>query len=353
MAFLGVILALNSRSKRYRERYAHRRYLTDSNDVWHISDELFIKHFRLSKQSVKSLIQQLQPHVESRARWAIPFHLQVLAALNFFGHGCFQSAVGSSYLNNMSQSSVSRCIKTVTDLILKHVAPKYISFPMTTMQKMETKKQFYNKYGMSGIIGCLDCTHINITVPQKDHPENPAVLFLNKKGSYSLNVEVICDADERVIFASTTYGGSASDAAIWQKSPIRALLHKNAEDETYIIGDSSYPSEKYLLTPYRTPKNPTEENYNKCLQKTRQVMDRTLGAIKNRFRCLHPQKILHYTPDVAGKIVYAVFTLHNICREHDDPIDCVLEEDDNADDAFDGVEDVSVRNNYARRYFQQ
>lgn len=60
-------------------------------------------------------------------------------------------------------------------------------------------------------------------------------------------------------------------------------------------------------------------------------MDRTLGAIKNRFRCLHPQKILHYTPDVAGKIVYAVFTLHNICREHDDPIDCVLEEDDNAD----------------------
>lgn len=71
----------------------------------------------------------------------ISFVFQVLAALNFFGHGCFQSAVGSSYLNNMSQSSVSRCIKTVTDLILKHVAPKYISFPMTTMQKMETKKQ--------------------------------------------------------------------------------------------------------------------------------------------------------------------------------------------------------------------
>ncbi|XP_026471873.1 putative nuclease HARBI1 [Ctenocephalides felis] len=215
-----------------------------------------------------------------------PFYLQVLAAIHFFGHGSYQTDVGNCHLNSMSQPSVSRCIKTVTDLIIKHATPKYVNFPKTSSERDENKK---------------------------------------RKGYYSINIEVICDADERILFASSRYPGSTHDAAIWKVSTVRALLTHNADDGTYLL-DSGYPLEHCLLTPYRTPVGSTQEKYNKFHKKTRNVIERTFGVVKSRFRRLHRHRTLHYTPDVAGKIVYAVFTLHNICRVNNIPLDEELTE---------------------------
>ncbi|XP_026482249.1 putative nuclease HARBI1 [Ctenocephalides felis] len=204
---------------------------------------------------MKDLIELLEPHAESHtASWSIPFYLQVLAAIHFSGHGSYQTDVGNCHLNSMSQPSVSRCIKTVTNLIIKHATPKYVNFPKTSSERDKNKKRFYTKFGMPGIIGCIDCTHVSIVAPKKDHPVAPAAIYMNRKGYYSINIEVICDADERILFASSRYPGSTHDAAICKVSAVRALLTRNADDdETYLLGNSSYPLEHCLLTPYRIP----------------------------------------------------------------------------------------------------
>lgn len=42
-------------------------------------------------------------------------------------------------------------------------------------------------------------------------------------------------------------------------------------------------------------------------------MERTIGVLKNRWRCLIGHRVLHYHSDVAAKIINACCVLHNMC----------------------------------------
>lgn len=47
--------------------------------------------------------------------------------------------------------------------------------------------------------------------------------------------------------------------------------------------------------------------------RTRNIVERTIGVLKNRFRCILGARQLHYTPDMAAKITSVCASLHNIC----------------------------------------
>ena len=48
------------------------------------------------------------------------------------------------------------------------------------------------------------------------------------------------------------------------------------------------------------------------LRSARNVIERTNGILKGRFRALSRHRILHYHPVAAGRIIYAACILHNI-----------------------------------------
>uniref|UniRef100_A0A6M2DUE2 Putative nuclease harbi1 n=1 Tax=Xenopsylla cheopis TaxID=163159 RepID=A0A6M2DUE2_XENCH len=148
----------------------------------------------------------------------------------------------------------------------------------------------------------------------------------------------ICDSEELVLFANARYPGSTHDAAIWQISKVREHLTMNAGG-SYILGDSGYPLEPWLLTPYRNPANDIEERYNTMHKRARNVIERTFGIIKSRFRCLLRHRVLHYDPAAAGKIIYAVLTLHNMCKKQNIPLDQdeTVEVEVDTDDAEEGI----------------
>lgn len=43
-------------------------------------------------------------------------------------------------------------------------------------------------------------------------------------------------------------------------------------------------------------------------------MERTIGLLKGRFRCLLVHRVLNYHPDKVARIVIACCILHNICN---------------------------------------
>lgn len=55
---------------------------------------------------------------------------------------------------------------------------------------------------------------------------------------------------------------------------------------TNLAGDSGYPLKQWLLTPFPNPQSAEERNYNVRHSQARAVVERTIGLLKGRWRCL-------------------------------------------------------------------
>lgn len=63
-----------------------------------------------------------------------------------------------------------------------------------------------------------------------------------------------------------------------------------------------------------------EAHYTYLHVRGRNIIERTIGLLKARFRCLLVHRVLHYAPEVAGSIVNACVILHNICNRANTPV---------------------------------
>lgn len=71
------------------------------------------------------------------------------------------------------------------------------------------------------------------------------------------------------------------------------------------------------MTPYRLCQpNTPQELYNKKHSMARSIIERTIGVMKGKFRCILGARELHYSPVKARKIINTVCCLHNICLQY-------------------------------------
>lgn len=114
------------------------------------------------------------------------------------------------------------------------------------------------------------------------------------------------------------YPGSSHDSFVWNISRARQhfLRQYEAGDRANrLLGDCGYGIEPFLLTPYRDPQyNTREYKFNLAHSSARNIVERTIGVLKSRFRCL--LRTLHYSPEKVVKITNVCCALHNICRHY-------------------------------------
>lgn len=106
-------------------------------------------------------------------------------------------------------------------------------------------------------------------------------------------------------------------------------------DHEWLLGDSGYPLEPSLLTPFSNPGDGSPESrFNVKFTSARLVVEQAIGMLKGRWRCLCKQRKLHYKPTTASKIINACSVLHNICIDNFDADDEYEEYDEpyNAND---------------------
>ena len=75
---------------------------------------------------------------------------------------------------------------------MRHLA-NYVAFD-DARGTTRTKQHFYSMAGFPNVICCIDCTHVKVIAPSRNEHE-----YVNRKGYHSINVQLICDADLRIL----------------------------------------------------------------------------------------------------------------------------------------------------------
>ncbi|RVE43608.1 hypothetical protein evm_011728 [Chilo suppressalis] len=250
--------------------------------------------------------------LEDAKRHAIDPTIKILTALNFYARGSYQGSVGQNLDGPMAQQTVdlTRCLQEVTNALNNtDILKKYIRFPQNGTERNHIKRRFYEKYGLPGVIGCIDCTHVAIIRPAQ-HEEQ----YFNRKHFHSINTQVICDSECYITNVDASYGGATHDSYIWRESVIKTHMESLQNEAVYLLGDSGYALREHMMTPIdNAVETSPEGRYNAIQKRARSTIERTFGILKGRWRCLLAARELHYCPETAGKIILACCVLHNIC----------------------------------------
>lgn len=221
-ALRQLLLEEANRERMYNLRVS-KKVMRDESDPFHLPNRRFIELFRLNKDLVANLFNELVPNMQDGLRTTrIPKESRILIALRFFAVGSYQRSVGEEYLLSASQQTVSRCIEEVSQLIVQLLSNQWICFPQNEIQKAQQKRSFMEKAGFPGIIGCIDGTHVAITAPHEDEH-----LYVNRKGFHSKNVQIICGSNLEIFNMNARYPGSTNDAFIWRVSAINNIMANN------------------------------------------------------------------------------------------------------------------------------
>lgn len=311
----GYVLLLRAlrRERVFRDR-------TNPFDVF--SDTEFKLRFRMSKASVNLIINEIRGiivHTTLRSKSISP-EAQMFVFLRFLATGQFYTSVGD--LHGVHASTVCRIIKRVGTALasLNHV---YINMPLNEVEMDMVKRDFYAIAHFPGIVGAIDCTHIKLVF---NVPSQVAGLYINRHMWYSLNVQVICDAQYRIRNIVARWPGSVHDSRIWHNSRISAEF-ENGRWNGYLLGDGGYPCLPTLLTPLHQPTTPAERRYNRAHIVTRSTVERMFGQWKRRFPGL--KYGLRVKLPTVPRLIVAAAVLHNFTVDNrDEPfMDNELDED--------------------------
>lgn len=194
-----------------------KRYIRDQNDPFQFySDKGFKRRYRFEKNNVRyGVLLFLEEHLGKANHRGLPIApvLQLFVCLRFYATGCFQVIIIEmvdqlSDLNynkivhqfqlvdadlfGISQSTVSRIVLRVS-LGLARLINEKIKMPTTDHAKATNRRRFNalgfgdGAIGIPGVDGAIDCTHVRLSNCRFG---NLAEIFRNRKGYFSLNVQV-------------------------------------------------------------------------------------------------------------------------------------------------------------------
>ncbi|KAK0148591.1 putative nuclease HARBI1 [Merluccius polli] len=295
-----------------RRRYTPRHNAERPNLLEQYSNDELYARYRFGRDDIAFICNILRPRLERATlrSHALTVEEQVLIviALRFYASGSFYEVIGDGLA--VRKSAVGHVVHSVSSALTDLVG-QYVKWPENDDAMARTKRKFFSLGGMPNTIGAIDCTHVHIQAPHSREWE-----YVNRKGRHSINVQLVGNADLVVTNCVIRWPGSVHDARILRASRLFQKLQQTTPDGI-LLGDSGYPLLPWLMTPFATVTNDSQQRYNSVHATTRGTIERLNGVIKRRFACLN---YLRVEPQKACHIICACIVLHNIAQTRSVPL---------------------------------
>ena len=195
--------------------------------------------------------------------------------------------------------------------------------PCTAEEWKSVAQNFHYRWQFPNCIGALDGKHIEI-VP----PRGGGSFYYNYKGSHSIILLGLVDANLEFLYADVGVNGRSSDAAAWDISQLRHNLERNTLNVPgpaelpnstktlphVIVGDDAFPLKPYLLKPYSfRNQSAVQRIFSYRLSRARRCVENAFGILANRFRVLLCP--IYLEPEKVRGVVMACLALHNLLRK--------------------------------------
>lgn len=185
-------------------------------------------------------------------------------------------------------------------------------------------ENFNDKWNFPLCLGAIDGKHVVVKAPS-----NTGSLYYNYKGSFSVILLALVDANLKFICVDVGSYGRNSDGGVFAHSAIgKAMLAGNlhlpdnaalpgAENlgplPYVMVGDEAFPLIEHLMRPFPGRGCCEEQQcFNYRLSRARRVVENAFGILATRWRVYHTK--IAVKPSAVNKIVMATCVLHNMIQ---------------------------------------
>lgn len=179
---------------------------------------------------------------------------------------------------DLSESTVHAIVSEILHILRHNLLPTYIMWPNAARQ-IEISDFYLETKGITGVIGAIDATHIQIATPAEFEGD-----YYNRKQVHSIVLQATCD--EELFFTSIDCGmpGRVHDARVFKNSDLyhnvgQSIKQFFSSTDFHLIGDTGYGCESYLITPFKDRGHMTDnqKRFNRRLASIRVVIERAFG----------------------------------------------------------------------------
>lgn len=220
-------------------------------------------------------------------------------------------------------STVCEIVQEVSEQIWKCLVAEYMPTPNDESWK-NTANEFMQKWNFPNCIGALDGKHVVIQAPA-----NSGSLFYNYKGTFSIVLLALVDADYKFIAVDIGAYGRNSDAGIYADSNLGRKLEEGSMGipppaelpgapelgklPHVIVADEAFPLKPFLMRPFPGRHLPEDRKiFNYRLSRARRIVENAFGILSSKWQIYQRRIRLH--PDNATAVVKATCVLHNFWR---------------------------------------
>jgi hypothetical protein len=252
-------------------------------------------------------------------RQRISTDAKILISLKYLAYGCSVNAFRDYF--QLGESTAMVCVKKfIKSISNSEFCAKYFSF-FTSVDAQKVEALHYEKHGVRGMLGSLDCSHFvwaNCPIAHQGQ-------YQGKEGKPTIVVEALADHNLYAWHAVFGYAGTLNDISIWDSSFLLQSLCDGSFsdldfpftiggesfDQLWMLVDGIYPSLARFVKPLTVPIGDCEALFSMWQESNRKDIERFFGVFKKKFYFFSKPIPFPYMEDIIDAF-YCAIILHNM-----------------------------------------